>query len=425
MVVKYFSPFNLYTFQILHYCMEDKTSNFDIRFPLIILKTQRGQRLLEKLSKFRFISFLSWISLFLMPIFSLLAISILILTASLYLSFPEVREIARETGPQGALLIPGINPYLPIVYGWVAIFIGIVIHELSHGVIARAVDIPVKSSGIMFFIFLPIGAFVEVDDTKLDSVSFKKSGRIIAAGSGSNIIVGLFALFLLVGVVNTMEPVADGIPVSRIVVDSPANLAGLLPGDIITHLNDIPVSDSDVFSQNYNNLSPGDSISLIVQRQSERYEYELVLSSRPDNSEEPFIGIMRPSIDVTDSLTRYQNGLSLSTDLLVYFSFPSGDSYSIPFSSSMQNFYTSSLGNQYTVLTNLLFWIWFINFNLGIFNALPLGPLDGGQAFKRGLKSITRNKIYQNKINYVSRLVSFSILFLILAMFLLPYLPVQ
>ena len=151
----------------------------------------------------------------------------------------------------------------------------------------------------MFFIFLPIGAFVEVDDTKLDSVSFKKSGRIIAAGSGSNIIVGLFALFLLVGVVNTMEPVADGIPVSRIVVDSPANLAGLLPGDIITHLNDIPVSDSDVFSQNYNNLSPGDSISLIVQRQSERYEYELVLSSRPDNSEEPFIGIMRPSIDVT------------------------------------------------------------------------------------------------------------------------------
>ena len=134
---------------------------------------------------------------------------------------------------------------------------------------------------------------------------------------------------------------------------------------------------------------------------------------------------MRPSIDVTDSLTRYQNGLSLSTDLLVYFSFPSGDSYSIPFSSSMQNFYTSSLGNQYTVLTNLLFWIWFINFNLGIFNALPLGPLDGGQAFKRGLKSITRNKISQNKINYVSRLVSFSILFLILSMFLLPYLPVQ
>ena len=403
--------------------MKDKNSNFDFRFPLIILKTQKGQSLMEKLSKFRFILILSWISLILMPIFSILAVSILLLTASLYLSFPEVREIARETGPQGALLIPGINPYLPIIYGWIAIFIGLVIHELSHGVIAKAVDIPVRSSGILFFLFLPIGAFVEVDDTKLDSVSFKKSGRIIAAGAGSNIVVGLMALILLVGVVNTMEPVADGIPVSKIVVDSPANMAGLLPGDIITHLNDIPVDDSNVFSQNFNNLSPGDEIILTVQRQSVQYDYPIILSSRPENSEEPFIGIMRPSIDINDSLHRYQNGLSFSTDLLVYFSFPSGDSYSIPFSTSMQNFYTSSLGNQYIVFSNLLFWIWFINFNLGIFNSLPLGPLDGGQAFKRGLKSVTGNKLSQNNINYVSRLASISILVLILSMFLLPYLP--
>ena len=403
--------------------MEDKNSNFDLRFPLVIIKTSRGQRLLEKLSKFRFISVLSWISLFLMPIFSLLAISILILTASLYLSFPEVREIARETGPQGALLIPGINPYLPIIYGWIAIFIGIVIHELSHGVIARAVDIPVRSSGVMLFLFLPIGAFVEVDDTKLDSTSFKKSGRIIAAGSGSNIVVGLISLLLLVGVVNTMEPIADGIPVSQIVVDSPANIAGLLPGDIVTHFNNIPVTDLDSFSQNLDSLSPGDSIVLTIQRQFVTSDYEIVLSSRPDNLEEAFIGIMRPSVDLDESLSRYQNGLSLSPNILVYFSFPSSDSYAIPFSSSMQNFYTSSLGNQYTVLTNLLFWIWFINFNLGIFNALPLGPLDGGQAFKRGLKSITKNKISPNRIDYISRLVSFSILFLILSMFLLPYLP--
>ena len=403
--------------------MEDKDSNFDLRFPLVIIKTSRGQSLLEKLSKFRFISVLSWISLFLMPIFSLLAISILLLTASLYISFPEVREIARETGPQGALLIPGINPYLPIIYGWIAIFIGIVIHELSHGVIARAVDVPVRSSGVMLFLFLPIGAFVEVDDTKLDSTSFTKSGRIIAAGAGSNIVVGLISLLLLVGVVNTMEPVADGIPVSQIVVDSPANIAGLLPGDIVTHLNNIPVTDSDSFSQNFDSLSPGDSIVLTIQRQSVTSDYEIVLSGRPDNPEEAFIGIMRPSVDIDESLSRYQNGLSLSPNILVYFSFPSSDSYSVPFSSSMQNFYTSSLGNQYTVLTNLLFWVWFINFNLGIFNALPLGPLDGGQAFKRGLKSITKNKISPHRIDYVSRLVSFSILFLILSMFLLPYLP--
>ena len=150
----------------------------------------------------------------------------------------------------------------------------------------------------MLFLFLPIGAFVEVADTKLDSTSFTKSGRIIAAGAGSNIVVGLISLLLLVGVVNTMEPVADGIPVSQIVVDSPANIAGLLPGDIVTHLNNIPVTDSDSFSQNFDSLSPGDSIVLTIQRQSVTSDYEIVLSGRPDNPEEAFIGIMRPSVDI-------------------------------------------------------------------------------------------------------------------------------
>ena len=179
-----------------------------------------------------------------------------------------------------------------------------------------------------------------------------------------------------------MEPVADGIPVSQIVVDSPANIAGLLPGDIVTHFNNIPVTDPDSFSQNLDSLSPGDSIVLTIQRQFVTSDYEIVLSSRPDNPEEAFIGIMRPSVDLDESLSRYQNGLSLSTNILVYFSFPSSDCDAIAFSSSMQNFYTSSLGNQYTVLTNLLFWIWFINFNLGIFNACLLytspSPRDRG-----------------------------------------------
>lgn len=401
--------------------MEEKDSNIDLRFPLIILKTKKGQSLMNRLAQIRVIYYLSWISLVLMPIFSFIAIIILLLTVSLYLSVPEVREIARDAGPQGALLIPGLNPYLPIIYGWIAIFLGIVIHELSHGVVARSLDIPVRSSGLLFLIFLPIGAFVEVDDKKLDSISFRKSGRIIAAGSGSNIIVGLLALFLLIGVVNTMEPVAEGIPVSKVVVDSPANLAGLFPGDIITHLNNEPISNSDVFQTRLQSFSPGDEIILTVHRNSKQYSYNLVLSNRPDNNNEPFIGVMPPSVDIYESLARYQNGLSFSPNLLLYFSFPSGDS-SVPFSNSMQSYYTSSLGNQYVIFSNLLFWIWFINFNLGIFNSLPLGPLDGGQAFKRGLKSITRNTLSTNTINLISRFVSLFIITLILSMFVLPYL---
>ena len=143
---------------------DEENKAIDVRFPLIILRTKKGTQLMEDLSKIRFISWLSSISFLLFPLLSIFAILFLLLTLSLFFVFPEVREVARDVGPQGALLIPGLNPFLPIVYGWIAIFVGIVIHELSHGVIARNLNIPVKSAGLLFLAILPIGAFVEVDD---------------------------------------------------------------------------------------------------------------------------------------------------------------------------------------------------------------------------------------------------------------------
>ena len=46
-----------------------------------------------------------------------------------------------------------------------------------------------------------------------------------------------------------------------------------------------------------------------------------------------------------------------------------------PFSDLMAPKYTSSIfGNSFPIIANMLYWLWFINFNLGIFNALPIGP---------------------------------------------------
>jgi hypothetical protein len=53
------------------------------------------------------------------------------------LSNPGVGQAVRELGPGSILLLPGINPLLPIVYGWIAIIVAIAIHEGAHGVIAR------------------------------------------------------------------------------------------------------------------------------------------------------------------------------------------------------------------------------------------------------------------------------------------------
>jgi len=71
------------------------------------------------------------------------------------LTNPAVGQVVRDLGPGSILLLPGINPILPIVYGWVAIALAIVIHEGAHGVVARNVGLNVKSSGLLFFLIIP------------------------------------------------------------------------------------------------------------------------------------------------------------------------------------------------------------------------------------------------------------------------------
>src|SRR5918993_88499 len=54
----------------------------------------------------------------------------------------------------------------------------------------------------------------------------------------------------------------------------------------------------------------------------------------------------------------------------------------VPYSESMASKYESNIfGSYFPVISNMLFWLWFINFNVGIFNALPIWPFDGGQLY--------------------------------------------
>jgi membrane-associated protease RseP (regulator of RpoE activity) len=44
------------------------------------------------------------------------------------------------------------------------------------------------------------------------------------------------------------------------------------------------------------------------------------------------------------------------------------------------------------VVTNSLYWIFWLNLMVGTFNALPAGPLDGGQMFKATLRGVLRRR---------------------------------
>ena len=100
-------------------------------------------------------------------------------------------------GPGAAPVLPGIN--LPFVEGVLALAVLLIVHESAHGILACVEGIPLRSAGLVFLGILPIGAFIDPDEKKLQKAEFGKQSRVLAAGSTANLVtaIGFFALLLI------------------------------------------------------------------------------------------------------------------------------------------------------------------------------------------------------------------------------------
>ncbi len=104
--------------------------------------------------------------------------------------------------PGVAPLIPGVEiPKVPLVvplHGWISLFLILIIHEASHGTVARYFKTRIKSSGLLLIGLLPIGAFVEPDEKQLKSLSGEKEAMVYAAGPTANLLAMLAVMILAV-----------------------------------------------------------------------------------------------------------------------------------------------------------------------------------------------------------------------------------
>jgi membrane-associated protease RseP (regulator of RpoE activity) len=97
--------------------------------------------------------------------------------------------------PGGTPIIPGIN--LPLLEGIGALAVVLIVHESMHGIIARMHGFPLKSAGLVFFGFLPFGAFVDIDEKRLFKGGKHAQSAVFAAGSTANFFTSLAFLLLL------------------------------------------------------------------------------------------------------------------------------------------------------------------------------------------------------------------------------------
>lgn len=117
-------------------------------------------------------------------------------------------DAIAKTSAGGTFLLPGIN--LPFFEGIIALIVVLVVHEGAHAVLARMAGVPIRSSGIVLFGVIPIGAFVEPDEKRLARVERVKRTRVLVAGPAANLLTSLafFIVFIaFVMAVNAFGPV--------------------------------------------------------------------------------------------------------------------------------------------------------------------------------------------------------------------------
>ena len=268
--------------------------------------------------------------------------------------------ITVENAASGvSLVLPGANVpgvgILPFWHWLFAIFLIAVVHEFSHGVVARAHKIEVKSSGLVLFGPI-IGAFVEPDEKKMSKADDIVQYSVLAAGAFSNILLSLIALGLLFAVSPLEQSMRTPVGFTfdaYVSPDLPIAVAGIEPGSVITGADGAVVTTFADLQKTLDTKKPGDTIVL----KTDGVEKAIVLAANPADATKPFLGITNIH-DTFDVKPEYAGGLS----------------YVYAVVHEMGEFFK---------------WVFLLSMGIGVFNLLPLPIVDGGrmvQTFCRKLK---------------------------------------
>jgi len=398
---------------------EAKQGRIEFNFPLLTVRTQMFSGVFDRLGALRASRLVSWVALIIVPVVA--GIGLYLLCSSLFtlLWTPVAREASRELGPAAYLLLPGINPILPILYGWLAIVCAIVVHEGAHGIIARNRGLKVNSSGLLFFLVIPVGAFVDVDEEQIAKAKSKDSLRIMAAGVAGNVAVALVCFLAVLLIVNGLTPVVSGLFISEVTEGMPAEAAGLLPEDFIVSIDNVSFGSLDDLLMFFEDKNSGDTVQVIVARGEkldERFSTSVTLTVSED--ERAVMGVIVGDMMFDERLTFYR---TVTTETLtLYMVPPSLYPGLVPFSDSLSPFYTHGLGAQWHVYANIFFWLWFVNVNVAVLNALPIYPLDGGRMLNITLKSVLGRRVSEKTISRITSAVTVTLIWLFLMIVLIP-----
>ena len=355
----------------------------EVNFPLLMWKTQRLRGFIDRLAN-RAPRFWKWymnIGIVISTGFMILMAIALVYSLKTLLDTPTVSLIVP------GVEVPGSPIFIPLLSGLIALATVLIVHEFSHGILSRVEKINIKSIGLLLFAIIP-GAFVEPDEEELNELSRPAKMRIYVAGSMANLTLAAIALIIMTVISSFIVPVVfedEGVVVNRLTEDANAKNY-MSEGMIIKSINNLTVTDIDSFQKAANTLKPNDTVNI----HTDQGDYSFQLKTNPMNKSIGFMGIQVNANNVI------------------------ADDFD-------NQFYTPLLW-LLMPLTDLLFWIYFLNFAVGTFNLLPMKPLDGGHLFENLLSYIMPEVANKPIVTFMSFFMGIIILVsLVVGLFGVPF----
>ena len=235
-----------------------------------------------------------------------------------------------------------------------------------------------RTKGLLLFAILP-GAFVEPDEDKLKEAKRTSRLRVYAAGSIANVSLAVIALLLVSlfsgGIPHFFEE--DGIAIDRIVPDSPSD-GVLKEGMVLQAIDNHKINDSESYVDIISSYSPGDNVTV----KTDQGTYNVVLDKNPNNESRGFFGIQA---------NKHFELINDSLGPLPWILFE---------------------------LIELFQWVAMLNLGIGLFNLLPIKPLDGGYMLEILLSYKLSEEHYKPIVNALSVVLAMVIVFSLVAGFL-------
>ncbi len=338
----------------------------EVNFPLLMWRTQRLRGFIDRLAN-RAPRFWKWY----MNLGIVISTGFMILMAvALVYSLKTLMDAPTVSLVVPGVEVPGSPIFIPLLAGLIALATVLIVHEFSHGILSRVEKININSIGLLLFAIIP-GAFVEPDEEELNELSRPAKMRIYVAGSMANLTLAAIAMIIMMVISSFIVPMVfedDGVVINRLTSDGNA-INHMSEGMVIRSINNLTVNDMASFQKATNTLKPNETVNI----HTDQGDYTFQLKSNPMNRSLGFMGVQVNANNVV------------------------ADGFD-------NQFYTPLLW-LLMPLSDLLFWIYFLNFAIGTFNLLPMKPLDGGHLFENLLSYIMPEVAYKPVVTFMSFLM--------------------